>query len=228
MESRRTVRQSRLYSHSESDDEVFHSDDKRGIRRKVTPKKSVATSDKPSIESRSVADWSWSYNGNARCATQKATGVPRNATSVIDNTNSVEQHCTEYNRNSGETNNADKTEMPSRESDSSMKSDSIESENGYPLTLSRRRVRHDSDNDGRGSIVDGLLFEIYDRWQGNYRDSFDSDTFTGTECSSTSEIYHCRTTARDRRISSHVSRSYLNNQGRLGVYPSKRLVPYYD
>ena len=37
------------------------------------------------------------------------------------------------------------------------------------------------------SIVEGLLLEIYDRWQYPQRDSLDSDTFT--ECSSTSEAF---------------------------------------
>lgn len=40
------------------------------------------------------------------------------------------------------------------------------------------------------SIVDDLLFEIYDRWQDGRHDSFESDTFT--ECSSTSEVFHWR------------------------------------
>ncbi|KAL5014864.1 hypothetical protein ScPMuIL_009134 [Solemya velum] len=43
--------------------------------------------------------------------------------------------------------------------------------------------------DRRASIVDDLLFEIYDRWQDTRRDSFDSDF---TECSSTSEFFHGR------------------------------------
>lgn len=42
----------------------------------------------------------------------------------------------------------------------------------------------------QSSIVDGLLSEIYDRWQDHRPDSFDSDTFT--ECSSTSEFLHSR------------------------------------
>lgn len=45
------------------------------------------------------------------------------------------------------------------------------------------------DIDRRTSIVDDLLFEIYDRWQDTRRDSFDSDF---TECSSTSEFFHGR------------------------------------
>ena len=41
------------------------------------------------------------------------------------------------------------------------------------------------------SIVDGLLFEIYDQWHYRpHRDSLDSDTFT--ECSSTSEVFFGR------------------------------------
>lgn len=40
------------------------------------------------------------------------------------------------------------------------------------------------------SIVDGLLSEIYDRWNDHRPDSFDSDTFT--ECSSTAEFFHSR------------------------------------
>ncbi|VDI41858.1 Hypothetical predicted protein [Mytilus galloprovincialis] len=42
----------------------------------------------------------------------------------------------------------------------------------------------------RSSIVDDLLFEIYDRWHDARHDSFESDTFT--ECSSTSDIFPWR------------------------------------
>lgn len=73
----------------------------------------------------------------------------------------------------------------------------------------------------QGSIVDGLLHEIYDRWHFGRHDSFDSDTLT--ECSSTSEClwsgrnefignfeggYHSSV----RRQTGSLSRSYLQSQ----------------
>ena len=68
------------------------------------------------------------------------------------------------------------------------------------------------------SIVDGLLFEIYDRWHGSRADSFDSDTFT--ECSSTSEVFHTRwdssydydETAADQRHAKQFHRTFLESQ----------------
>ncbi|KAK3578758.1 hypothetical protein CHS0354_035662 [Potamilus streckersoni] len=57
------------------------------------------------------------------------------------------------------------------------------------------------------SIVDGLLFEIYDRWHDCRRDSFDSDTFT--ECSSTSEVMHWR------KSSCYQTEGEGRNEGRL-------------
>lgn len=63
----------------------------------------------------------------------------------------------------------------------------------------------------QGSIVDGLLFEIYDRWHGRERDSLDSDTFT--ECSSTSEIFGARADSYQavvgRRHARQLNRGYL-------------------
>ncbi|XP_060079402.1 TBC1 domain family member 30-like [Ylistrum balloti] len=46
------------------------------------------------------------------------------------------------------------------------------------------RLEHQS------SLVDDLLFEIYDRWHDGRHDSFESDTFT--ECSSASDVFHWR------------------------------------
>ena len=46
-------------------------------------------------------------------------------------------------------------------------------------------------SDSGTSTIDGLLFDIYDRWQyEQFRDSLDSDTFT--EYSSTSDAFHGR------------------------------------
>ncbi|KAK7101893.1 hypothetical protein V1264_020204 [Littorina saxatilis] len=68
--------------------------------------------------------------------------------------------------------------------------------------------------DRQHSIVDGLLFEIYDRWHGSRADSFDSDTFT--ECSSTSEVFHTRWDSyyetADQRIDKQYTRSFLESQ----------------
>ena len=65
-------------------------------------------------------------------------------------------------------------------------------------------------NDNRS--IDGLLFEIYDRWQ---RDSFDSDTFT--ECSSTSDAFQGRVDSvhhdLEEKHGSRLSRATLLNKG---------------
>ena len=68
------------------------------------------------------------------------------------------------------------------------------------------------------SIVDGLLFEIYDRWHGgSLRDSFDSDTLT--ECSSTSEVFYRHTFGsaggRGHTISRQLQRAFLENQSKF-------------
>ena len=65
------------------------------------------------------------------------------------------------------------------------------------------------------SIVDGLLFEIYDSWHGHRADSFDSDTYT--ECSSTSEVFHTRwdssnETATEQRHTGQFHRTFLESQ----------------
>ncbi|XP_067685212.1 TBC1 domain family member 30-like isoform X1 [Haliotis asinina] len=79
----------------------------------------------------------------------------------------------------------------------------VENKHGFGYKLSRQ-----------GSIVDGLLHEIYDRWHGSYRDSFDSDTFT--ECSSTSEVFLSRwdsmNSPYERRHARQFSRAFLENQ----------------
>ncbi|XP_012944028.1 TBC1 domain family member 30, partial [Aplysia californica] len=69
----------------------------------------------------------------------------------------------------------------------------------------------------QGSIVDGLLHEIYDRWHYSRHDSIDSDTMT--ECSSTSEFFfHSRHeaggyhSAIERRHGGQLNRSFLQNQ----------------
>jgi hypothetical protein len=58
-----------------------------------------------------------------------------------------------------------------------------ESVNSEDMDESILRLQHTS-------IVDDLLFEIYDRWHDVRHDSFESDTFT--ECSSTSDIFPWR------------------------------------
>ncbi|XP_048253113.1 TBC1 domain family member 30-like isoform X1 [Haliotis rufescens] len=79
----------------------------------------------------------------------------------------------------------------------------VENKHGFGYKLSRQ-----------GSIVDGLLHEIYDRWHGSFRDSFDSDTFT--ECSSTSEVFLSRwdsmNSPYERRHARQFSRAFLENQ----------------
>ncbi|XP_041350161.1 TBC1 domain family member 30-like [Gigantopelta aegis] len=73
------------------------------------------------------------------------------------------------------------------------------------------------------SIVDGLLFEIYDRWHGgSLRDSFDSDTLT--ECSSTSEVFYRHSfgsVGRRHSISRQFQRAFFENQS---VVQLKRMV----
>lgn len=69
------------------------------------------------------------------------------------------------------------------------------------------RAKHERQH----SIVDGLLCEIYDRWQGNQRDSFDSDTFT--ECSSTSEIFGHTRGDWERRHARQLHRAFLETKG---------------
>lgn len=77
--------------------------------------------------------------------------------------------------------------------------------------------RRSSLRDRQPSIVDGLLFEIYDRWHGYHGDSFDSDTFT--ECSSTSEVFHSRWDTceahEDIRHSRQLHRTFLESQSKL-------------
>ncbi|XP_064604966.1 TBC1 domain family member 30-like [Liolophura sinensis] len=68
------------------------------------------------------------------------------------------------------------------------------------------RAKHERQH----SIVDGLLCEIYDRWQGNQRDSFDSDTFT--ECSSTSEIFGNTRGDWERRHARQLHRAFLETK----------------
>ncbi|XP_074645749.1 TBC1 domain family member 30-like [Tubulanus polymorphus] len=74
------------------------------------------------------------------------------------------------------------------------------------------------------SIVDDLLFEIYNRWQYQQRDSFDSDTFT--ECSSTSDAFFGRhdslqLSELDQRHSRRIHTAFLLNQN---IPELKRMV----
>lgn len=69
----------------------------------------------------------------------------------------------------------------------------------------------------QGSIVDGLLHEIYDRWHCGRSDSIDSDTLT--ECSSTSEFFfHSRHepggyhSAIEKRHAGQLNKSFLQSQ----------------
>ncbi|CAG2242121.1 TBC1 domain family member 30 [Mytilus edulis] len=66
----------------------------------------------------------------------------------------------------------------------------------------------------RSSIVDDLLFEIYDRWHDARHDSFESDTFT--ECSSTSDIFPWRKNSIhldiEAKHSGKLNRSTLESQ----------------
>ena len=78
------------------------------------------------------------------------------------------------------------------------------------------------------SIVDGLLFEIYDRWHGSRADSFDSDTFT--ECSSTSEIFHTRwdsyydETTADHPHAKQFHRTFLENQSKYELNKNNMVI----
>ncbi len=77
--------------------------------------------------------------------------------------------------------------------------------------------RHRARNDSGSSIIDGLLFEIYDRWHRPPRDSFDSDT-TFTETSSTSEVFGRGDSMHlhyDNPYSARLHRAFLENNGRL-------------
>lgn len=72
----------------------------------------------------------------------------------------------------------------------------------------------------QGSIVDGLLHEIYDRWHYGRNDSIDSDTLT--ECSSTSDMFfHHRQepggyhSAVEKRHGGTLNKSFLQNQSKL-------------
>ena len=70
------------------------------------------------------------------------------------------------------------------------------------------------------TIMDGLLFDIYDRWHGSRADSLDSDTVT--ECSSLPEVGLARWDAGSEAASAlhrpapRLSRACLQNQGRCG------------
>ena len=73
--------------------------------------------------------------------------------------------------------------------------------------------------ESQSSIVDGLLFEIYDRWHDTRLDSFDSDTFT--ECSSTSEFMHGRRSSYIRGVTlgglqlNNLHKGLLEEQSKL-------------
>lgn len=83
-------------------------------------------------------------------------------------------------------------------------------------------IRHQSRNDRyfehQTSIVDGLLFEIYDQWQYHHRDSVDSDTFT--ECSSYSSYDHGASRMGSYQLeleqqhSPRLSKAYLQNKSK--------------
>ena len=80
-----------------------------------------------------------------------------------------------------------------------------------------RRTRSDS-TQSVVDMVDGLLFEIYDRWHApGQRDSLDSDTFT--EYSSTSEAFLGRSDTLqldlDLTHSTRLPRSYLESKGQI-------------
>lgn len=92
-------------------------------------------------------------------------------------------------------------------------SDLSQTDSCLEQTLSKGRTMR------QGSIVDGLLHEIYDRWHYGRNDSIDSDTLT--ECSSTSDIiFHSRHesggyhSAMEHRHGSHLNRSFLQNQSK--------------
>lgn len=72
----------------------------------------------------------------------------------------------------------------------------------------------------RSSIVDDLLFEIYDRWHDARHDSFESDTFT--ECSSTSDIFPWRKNSIhldiEAKHSGKLNRSTLESQSKSTFY----------
>ena len=95
---------------------------------------------------------------------------------------------------------------------------SIENSASYSLALASkilgRRARHDMSS-SCSSIVDGLLFEIYDRWHYTQRDSLDSDTFT--ECSSTSDAFLGRSDSLqlhfEQQHSTRLGKTYLINAG---------------
>lgn len=90
---------------------------------------------------------------------------------------------------------------------------------GRTDSISSRESLDSSDRVSRSSIVDDLLFEIYDRW--NYtsrRYSYDSDT-TYTGYSSTSDAFFYRSdsvqSAFDDKHSTLYPRKYLQSKGKL-------------
>ncbi|XP_062593729.1 TBC1 domain family member 30-like [Saccostrea cucullata] len=84
----------------------------------------------------------------------------------------------------------------------------------FEMSSSFGSVSDLSYQDRKTSIVDDLLFEIYDRWHDGRHDSFESDTFT--ECSSTSEVYHWRRNSfqleNDNKHSTRILPSVLQTQ----------------
>ena len=84
---------------------------------------------------------------------------------------------------------------------------------GHPYLLNQPLPSHSC-----SSLVDGLLFDIYDRWHYPQRDSFDSDTFT--ECSSTSDAFFGRSDSLqlaefEQKHASRYTRTSLEAKGRL-------------
>ena len=89
----------------------------------------------------------------------------------------------------------------------------------------RTRKRRDSDGrdsiasdvsrSSRSSIVDGLLFEIYDRFNSGYRRcSFDDSDTTFTEYSSTSDTFTCRSdSVQLEQQSLQYQRKYFQGKG---------------
>ena len=103
---------------------------------------------------------------------------------------------------------------------------SVRSATRQRLSLSGRAISTDSESgivdmmgwkDQRSrSLVDELLFDIYDRWHYGQRDSFDSDTITGY--SSTSDAFVGRSDViqlqlAERRHGTRLNQAFLQSKG---------------
>ena len=85
-----------------------------------------------------------------------------------------------------------------------------------PLNYITNRTKHESEikSSGGESLMDGLLWDLYDRWNGPQRNgSVDSDTFT--EGSSLSEAWQGRAyhNPNEHNSAERLTRANLQNKG---------------